>query len=67
MARKRKYEQGVPIRTLDELQWALNTRCWFWLRGRPKHPAIIESMTLRTLLAFIRSSVLFLAKEVNEA
>jgi len=54
MPKKLKYKKGRLIRNLAHLEICLNHGTWIYLFGRPKHPRVIECMTLGTLRYFIK-------------
>lgn len=51
---KRKYTDGHPIVSLDELL----EQEFVMMHGKPKHISFIQSMTLRTVLLFLRNGSL---------
>ncbi len=53
MSKKLKYRKGRMIRNLGHLEICLQFGNWIYLWNRPKHPRVIECMTLGTLKYFI--------------
>ena len=51
--RVRKFAVGEPVGSMVELVERLERGEWHMLRGVPKHPSILQSMTLRTLMGFV--------------
>ena len=49
MARITKYRQGEGFESLQALVSWLETGGWVYLYGTPKHPRVMENMTLFTL------------------
>lgn len=58
---QKMFEKGKPIKNLHELVLWLECDSWVYLRNVPKHPSILESMTLRTLRMFVRGGMVFRA------
>jgi hypothetical protein len=63
--KKKKFKKGEKIRTIGALVFYINAGRWIYLRGVPKHPSIVVSMTLRTVQKFLKDG-LFLAEENTE-
>jgi hypothetical protein len=62
--KKRKFKPGPPLKTLNQV-WVANEKCqWLWLFGRPKHPTVLVSMTVRTVASFLRAGALRKAVKV---
>lgn len=62
--RPKKYISGDPIVSISQVTTAALKGEWIMMRGVPKHPCVIMSMTLRTVFGFIRSGLLHIA-EIN--
>ena len=62
MARIRKYIQGDRIFDIRTVVLQINLGGWFMLRGKPKHPSILLSMTLKTVLSFVQGGHLYIAR-----
>ena len=59
MIKKLKYRKGRVINSLAHLEVCLKYRDWIYMHGRPKHPRVIECMTLVTLKYFIHRKSLY--------
>jgi len=59
--RKNKYKPGPVINNVETVIKMINLSSWIYLFGRPKHPTIIDSMTLRTVRGFIKHKQLRIA------
>lgn len=58
MPKKLKYKKGMLIGTLAHLEMCLNSGEWIYLRDTPKHPKVIEAMTIWTVKRFIEGKSL---------
>ena len=58
MPKKLKYRKGRLIRNLAHLEICLNYGTWIYMRDRPKHPKVIEAMTIWTVKRFIEGNAL---------
>lgn len=63
MSRQRKFTPGPALTNIHELIHAVTTGCWvYWsTSSRPKHPSIILSMQLNTLIHSCRCGRLRIA------
>lgn len=64
---KPKFQRGEQVADIGEVIRLLDEGRWFYLRSwdtRPKHPAFLISMQVRTLNLFCKSG-LFLAEPTN--
>ena len=59
MPKKLKYRKGRLIRSLAHLEIVLEYNAWIYLRDTPKHPKVIERMTLWTLKRFIKADAMY--------
>lgn len=67
MSRPKKFKKGEPITNIAELcEWVFNDG-WVYLYTRPKHPALMMSMMLRTLKVLLDGGQLFKAMPVEQA
>ncbi len=65
--RKQTYHRGHPILSGAELLVRIEAGGWFFFGpdGRPKHPSIIENMTLATLMEAISKGCLWKAERTD--
>lgn len=63
MGRERKFIPGRFLRTMEAVSRALDAGRWICLRGVPKHPGVMQSMTWRTLRLFAQRGSLRLAQK----
>lgn len=63
MSRQRKFQPGPAFANIHELISAVTVGCWvYWTTStRPKHPSIILSMQLNTLIHACRGGRLRIA------
>lgn len=73
MSTPRKYRPWVRVSTGSMLVNGIRARCYFYLgpdfrgnMGRPKHWDFIQSMRLNTLMGFIQSGRLWLARKIRK-
>ena len=59
-----KYKKGRYLGLTDLLE-ELGKRRWVYLRDIPKHPTVIENMTLLTICGFIHRKMFYRAIETN--
>lgn len=62
----RKFRQGWRVVFLEEVVHAFHKRQWLWLHGRPRHPSVIVSMTVKTVEDMIRRGQLYYADPLGE-
>lgn len=62
MPKKLKYRKGRLIKNLAHLEICLKHGTWIYMRNIPKHPRVIEAMTLWTVKRFIESKNLWEAE-----
>ncbi len=55
---KRKYKPGALITYLGEIPVCVQKNIWIYLHGVPKHPMIIENMSLGTVYRYIVKGML---------
>lgn len=53
MPRPKKFRPGETIRSWEFLAGHLRSGGWIYLRGRPKHPSVLRSMTYITIERFL--------------
>ena len=53
MAKPHKFRPGASIKTLAELELCLYERRWIYMWQTPKHPRVIECMTIGTIRFFM--------------
>lgn len=51
----RKLQSAFALRSIGELETALDNNQWLYWGDRPKHPSIFLGMTLRTLKRGIKA------------
>lgn len=64
MVRLRKYKKGNLITSMDQVAEAYQQGRYLWLdqtHNQPKHPAVIISMTFKTVRQFIAAERLYYA------
>lgn len=59
--KERKYTKGKSLKSLDSVADRIHRGEWFWLHGRPKHPAFVAMMTIGTLMGYVATGTLFVA------
>lgn len=61
----RKTVAGRKIESLDTVQNMAAGGFWFYLNGKPKHPSIVQNMTLQTVAGFIDRGMLRTAESLE--
>lgn len=62
-----KFRPGDGFTGIGELVFWLNIGGWVYWRGRPKHPSVLESQTLRTLRTLVEPGPGQIVKAVGNA
>ncbi len=56
--KRKKYHPSYLITNLGDLAFLLDQGDWIYIRDRPKHPRVIENMSIITLKMLISKKVL---------
>ncbi len=56
--KRKKYQTSYLITNLGDLAFLLDQGDWIYIRDRPKHPRVIENMSIVTLKMLISKKVL---------
>ncbi len=67
MAYQKIFRQGPRIRNMNDFnQWVYHGQGWVMMRGVPKHPSILLSMTYRTVIGYVNGGHLYKAYRQGE-
>ena len=66
LEKKRKYKQGEPIRTFDELFDALDKDGLVWMFGRPRTSAVVVSQQFNTIIHLLNGGIFRAVKKDKE-
>lgn len=60
--RRRKYVRGAKLKGMREVVEAIDRGQWFFINNRPYHPGFVNSMTLATVVGFLRRGSVYTAE-----
>lgn len=62
--KRNKFRQGVRLKDIQDLLIVIDAGTWVYINNRPYHPAMVQNMTLRTLLVHLSRGRMHMAERV---